>query len=145
MFKSIFKTRYAVWRLYPAGKCNSGMYTSSYHLYFPFRWLAVLTVRILKAWDSFAAGEYLSYYSARISRVVEYGVDNYELPIEYADSGAWRSYTLDAAGDTLEELLKDATISEIDQDGGTLNCYGIEYGNEATELAEEYLTKLVQK
>jgi hypothetical protein len=47
------------------------------------------------------------------------------LPIDFADEGPWRSFHMDTQGETLVELINNATITEIDKDGGELNCYGI--------------------
>lgn len=47
------------------------------------------------------------------------------LDLMYQDEGPWRGYTLAAQGETLYELMENATISEIDQDGGELRCYGL--------------------
>lgn len=49
-----------------------------------------------------------------------------DLGIEWRDAGPFRSFNLSAQGETLSEMLEDATISEIDQDGGELDCYGLE-------------------
>jgi hypothetical protein len=68
-----------------------------------------------------------------------------ELATEHRDCGPWRSYELLAAGDTLEELLADATITEIDQDGGEIKSYGLDYGNEATDEAYELIIKAWEK
>lgn len=42
---------------------------------------------------------------------------------EFADAGAWRSYDLQASGDTLEELFDDSHVFEVDQDGGDITDY----------------------
>jgi hypothetical protein len=44
----------------------------------------------------------------------------------HEDTGPWRSYELEAYGNTVEEALESAYIYEIDQDGGELNLYGLE-------------------
>jgi hypothetical protein len=44
----------------------------------------------------------------------------------YQDAGPWRSYELEAYGDTVQEALDGAYIYEIDQDGGELNLYSLE-------------------
>lgn len=64
-----------------------------------------------------------------------------DLGIMYQDSGPWRSYQLTASGNTFEELLEDATISEVDQDGGELNCYGLDDAD--TEVERETI-KLIK-
>ena len=55
-----------------------------------------------------------------------------DLGIEYQDAGPWRSYHLVAQGATYQELLDDAVIAEVDQDGGDLRYYGLrdEYGDD---------------
>lgn len=67
---------------------------------------------------------------------------NTDLGIDYQDAGPWRSYVLTAQGTTFKELLKDATIEEVDQDGGTLNYYGIEDAptNKIREVATKELS-----
>jgi hypothetical protein len=40
--------------------------------------------------------------------------------MDHADAGPWRSYDLQAEGDTLEELLDSAVYWQTDQDGGSL-------------------------
>lgn len=49
-----------------------------------------------------------------------------DLGIEWRDSGVWRSYRLTSNGECSDELLANATVEELDQDGGSLNCYGYE-------------------
>lgn len=44
----------------------------------------------------------------------------------HEDCGRWRSYELVASGNTKEELLADAHIFEVDQDGGSLGDYPLE-------------------
>lgn len=66
-----------------------------------------------------------------------------ELPIEYRDIPPWRSYRLTAQGETLNQLLESATISEVGQDGDDLKCYGLEdrYADDtACLLATEWIT-----
>ena len=60
-----------------------------------------------------------------MKNVNTYHIDE-NLEIDFQDCGQWRSYHIYTQGDTLQELIEDATISEIDQDGGELDCYGIE-------------------
>lgn len=49
-----------------------------------------------------------------------------DMGINYADEGPWRSYSLDSYGLTFADLLNNATIEEIDQDGGSLRWYGLD-------------------
>lgn len=37
----------------------------------------------------------------------------------------WRSYELNTQGETLEELIDNARIVEIDQDGGDHGCFDL--------------------
>ncbi len=39
---------------------------------------------------------------------------------DHEDEGRWRSYDLEAEGDTLEQLLAGAIYWQTDQDGGSL-------------------------
>jgi len=58
-----------------------------------------------------------------------------DLGVEYRDAGPWRSYHLVARGNTESELLANASIAEIDQEGDDLDCYGIEDAPVAVEEA----------
>ena len=49
-----------------------------------------------------------------------------ELDTEYLDEAPWRSFSLQTDGDTLEELIANASISETDQDGGEIRTYSLE-------------------
>lgn len=60
-----------------------------------------------------------------VNRSYKYRISG-ELGIDFQDEGRWRSYELDAYGDTFEDLLDSAHISEVDQDGGVIDCYGID-------------------
>ncbi len=53
-------------------------------------------------------------------------IQDFNLGVDWQDAGPWRSFHLDTHGETKEELLANATISEVDQDGGELHCYGTE-------------------
>lgn len=53
----------------------------------------------------------------------KYTLEIDDLGVEYADSGAWRSYSMEATGTSADELLDNAHIFEIDQDGGNLRDY----------------------
>lgn len=48
---------------------------------------------------------------------------NAELPVEFADEGAWRSYEIQSEGDGVGELFCEAYVSETDQDGEELDFY----------------------
>lgn len=67
------------------------------------------------------------------------------LGIMYQDEGPWRSYELVASGTTLEELIEDATISEVDQDGGELACYGLDNcGGEIERVAVKIINDALE-
>lgn len=54
----------------------------------------------------------------------KYQIDQ-EMNLDYQDAPPWRSYHLSSDGDKFTDLITNATISEIDQDGGSLACYSI--------------------
>lgn len=56
---------------------------------------------------------------------MRYSVDT-DTGYAHQDEGPWRSYEVVAEGNTLDELIADAHIFEIDQDGGNLNDYPLE-------------------
>ena len=58
-----------------------------------------------------------------------------DLKTEFRDCGLWRSYWLYANGSSFDALCDDATISEIDQDGGEIASYGL--GDASNELRDE--------
>ena len=69
-----------------------------------------------------------------------------DIGIDYRDSGPWRYYSLITAGDTLSELMNNAVISEVDQDGGELNSYGLDNAsNEIQDKVLELLTKEIER
>lgn len=71
--------------------------------------------------------------------------DYLDLGIDFRDFGPWRSYHLDTHGDTLSECLVNATISEIDQDGGELDCYDIDYASsEVYRAVVDAITKALK-
>ena len=49
-----------------------------------------------------------------------------DLDTEFADEGQWRSYQFTAEGESLQDLLESATVSETDQDGGEIDTYALE-------------------
>jgi hypothetical protein len=65
---------------------------------------------------------------------------NIVLPVDFADEGQWRSWELDTQGASMAELIANATIAEIDQDGGELNCYGLE--DASNEVANAAMTAI---
>lgn len=75
----------------------------------------------------------------------KYNISYCDLGVPFQDSGAFRSYELSASGDSLGELIEDATISEIDQDGGELNTYGYaECSTNVLSAVDYQISKLVQ-
>ncbi len=56
---------------------------------------------------------------------------NGDVGVEYENEGQWRSYDIEAYGDTEEEFFNNATISEVDQDGGEITCYGLDRATSA--------------
>lgn len=63
-----------------------------------------------------------------------------DIGVDYCGPGPWRNYELMAYGDTVEACLEDATISEIDQDGGELRTYGFdEAGNDVADAVERII------
>jgi Fe-S-cluster containining protein len=56
-----------------------------------------------------------------------------EIGIDYADCGPWRSYHVYAEGETVEQLMNDATISEVGQDGGDLDSYSFAGASETIQ------------
>jgi hypothetical protein len=69
-----------------------------------------------------------------LSYIPKYYIET-EIGIDFADAGPWRSYHLDACGDSFQELVDSATVSEIDQDGGELDCYELRQASSEIETA----------
>lgn len=68
------------------------------------------------------------------------------LEIDYRDVPPWRSFEVSARGNSVSEMLVDATISEIDQDGGEIRSYGLEdASNEVSQRAESLIASLFQE
>lgn len=65
---------------------------------------------------------------------MKYNIDT-ELGVDWCDEGPWRSFHLTASGNTPLELIDDAVIEAIDQDGGTLGTYTIDEYSQDTEAA----------
>lgn len=73
-----------------------------------------------------------------------FNIDESDLGIDYQDSGQWRSYGIESSGETIEELFENATIYEIDQDGGEIDCYSMDDADvEISKIARKYLSDLV--
>lgn len=47
-------------------------------------------------------------------------IENEELGVDWQDAGPWRSFELGAEGECLANLLDDAGVAAIDQDGGEM-------------------------
>lgn len=62
-------------------------------------------------------------------------IEDEELSEEWRDVGPWRSFRLDANGDTLAALLEEATVTAVDQDGGEMYTDGL-YDTSSVEEAE---------
>jgi len=63
----------------------------------------------------------------------KYIIDIPDLGVVYEDAGPWRSYTMVTWGDNYSDLIDNADISEVDQDGGELATY--DYGECTGEVA----------
>lgn len=64
------------------------------------------------------------------------------LDSDFQDSGPFRSYELIARGNSIEELLKDAWIFEIDQDGGECSDYELSKAtNRLYDLANRIIVR----
>jgi len=76
---------------------------------------------------------------------MKYYIDK-ELGIDWQDAGPWRSFHLTASGCSEKELVEDATIAEIDQDGGELDCYGLDdCGTEVYETVMDLINETVME
>lgn len=71
-----------------------------------------------------------------------YQIDDQEIDVGYQDCGPFRSYRLDSFGNSLEEMLDNATIAEVDQDGGELDCYDF-YG--APDAVQAKALKMINR
>lgn len=69
-----------------------------------------------------------------LSYIPTYSIDT-ELGIDFADEGQWRSYHLETSGDSFNEMAQNATVSEVDQDGGTIDAYGLDQASSEIETA----------
>ncbi len=69
-------------------------------------------------------------------------IDNEELGVDYRDSGPWRSYELQTEGNTELELLENAVVFELDQDGGELGDIAYEDCNSEVQAAVERAVKV---
>ena len=62
------------------------------------------------------------------SRAIYDLVIDEDLDIPYRDSGTWRSYQLMTHGNTLQELLDNADVVEMDRDGDMIDWYHMDEG-----------------
>lgn len=77
-----------------------------------------------------------------LSYIPTYQIDT-EVGIDFADAGQWRSYHLETSGDSFNEMVQNATVSEIDQDGGTIDAY--ELGNAPSQVEMRCLSMILEK
>lgn len=76
----------------------------------------------------------------------KYNIQYQDIGYMHQDSGPWFSLELSAYGDTLLELINDATISAVGQSGGELWTKGYEQLDEAEQrLVDRVLAKEVLK
>lgn len=135
---------YELCRYYP-GKG----YTTCKRYYFNSKLAALPLLQFFKFIDLFrethvnpSNGYRYKAYSVDLWYIPKYSVDT-DLGIDWQDAGPWRSYQLTASGDNLSALLKDAYISEIDQDGGDLDNYSLKNcDGEVWEKSVKLLEKL---
>lgn len=135
--------KYSISYHYPVIKIDTVQYTTSVKFRLKTWIVAKLVNQVLRLWCALKS----KYYWTSMSYISKYGIDT-DVGISYQDEGPWRSYQLTASGDSLEELLADASISEIDQDGGDLDHYPLEDAtneiqDEATKLLEELVKKAI--
>lgn len=71
----------------------------------------------------------------------QYNIDT-DCGVAYEDCGPWRSYQLYSWGNTEAELIENAQISEIDQDGGDLDTYALE---DAPAQIEKVCLRIIQR
>ena len=73
-------------------------------------------------------------------------IEVYDLEVDYQDAGPWRCYSFYSQGNTIEDLVINGVISEIDQDGGELDCYGLDDApNDVIEAAIQLIAKEFNK
>lgn len=140
------RDKYAVSYHYPiVGKDGKVKFTTSKTIRFKFHFTAWIVKTALKLFYTLKN----KYHYVYLMYIPKYSIDT-ELGIEYQDAGPWRSYHLYASGDSIQELIEDSSISEIDQDGGELDCYGINetyknnFGMEI-QLCDDYVRQVAVK
>jgi len=52
-------------------------------------------------------------------------IDCEEMGVEYRDEGVWRSYILNVSGNLQDDLGANASVTEVDQDGGEITTYAL--------------------
>ena len=77
-----------------------------------------------------------------LSYIPTYSIDT-EIGIDFADAGPWRSYHLETSGDSFNEMVENATVSEVDQDGGTIDAYSL--GDASSQIEIECLRMIIDK
>lgn len=63
-------------------------------------------------------------------------IENEELGVDWEDEGPWRSFHLDTEGECLANLLDNASVAAVDQDGGDLYNESLYDSNLCVEAAE---------
>lgn len=54
---------------------------------------------------------------------MKYSIEVSDFASPFADYGPWRSHDLSTEGNSLRELIDNAQVFEVDQDGGELGNY----------------------
>ncbi len=75
------------------------------------------------------------------SQTEEIVIEDYDLEIDYRDSGRWRSYSLSTHGRTLQSLTNNAKVTETDQDGGEIDTYSLDCAN--AEVFEKVIRHII--
>lgn len=89
-----------------------------------YRFETRLVARIVYGLFCFETFLRLNSHQPWLSYIPTYSIDA-EMGVSYQDSGQWRSFHLETSGDSLSEMLDNATVSEVDQDGGTIDAYDL--------------------
>jgi hypothetical protein len=55
-----------------------------------------------------------------MSKQYRFGFERKEMGVEYRDAGPWRHYELSTYGDNVEQMIDNAEVSSVDQDGGDI-------------------------
>lgn len=73
-----------------------------------------------------------------------YNIDITDIGIDWQDAGPWRSYGVESYGDTVADVMANAVIYELDQDGGELNCYALYDANmDVREAAKKAILEAI--